>query len=500
MKALRRSGERQTRGAAAGRPGARSRRHVALLLLSAVVLFRLVIGARVIAAAPGSDSTEHALAAALDEAAKKAPELLARYISVDTRNPPGNETAGARFLADVLAGEGIEAQVFESAPGRGNLYARLRGTGKKRPVILLSHIDVVPADAKLWRHDPFAGVVADEQVWGRGALDCKGVGITELLAVVAIHRAGLRLDRDIILLATADEEMGGRLGAGWLVENKLDLFGDAEFLLNEGGFLRRAPDGRVLYELSVAEKGPCWFRVVATGPPGHASRPASETAVTRLIAALDHLVRWERPLEVGPVVAGYFAAYAALDEQHARQLRQLERSLKDLEFRRWFLSKPANAALVQDTVTPTVLVGSSKTNIVPAEAIAEVDSRLLPGHRCDAFLDEVRRRIGSEHVRVEPTNVVFPSSQSPLDNALTAAVERLAAAEPDGAVVLPGLLTGFTDSHYFREKGIAAYGFIPLLVSAEQRETMHAPNERIGTAALGEGVRRLVALLREVSE
>ncbi|RMF18598.1 MAG: M20/M25/M40 family metallo-hydrolase [Deltaproteobacteria bacterium] len=445
---------------------------------------------------PGPDAN---LDRVLDEVGALAPELLSRYIAIDTRNPPGNETAGARFLSEVLEREGIESQVIESQPGRGNLYARLEGTGAKRPVILLSHIDVVPAEAERWRHDPFAGAIDEGQVWGRGALDCKGIGITELLSVIAIHRAGLRLDRDVILLATADEEMGGRLGAGWMVEHHMDLLGDAEFVLNEGGFIRTAPDGRLLFDLSVAEKGPCWFRVVAEGTPGHASRPAAETAVTRLVAALDHLVRWERPLAVGPVVAGYFAAYATLDEQHARQFRQLERSLEDPEFRSWFLSKPANAALVRDTVTPTVLSGSAKTNIVPAEAMAEVDSRLLPGHRCADFLDEVRKRIGSEHVRVEPMSVAFPSSQSGLDNALTKAVEALASKEPSGAVVLPGLLSGFTDSHYFREHGMAAYGFVPIRVSPEQRETMHGPNERIDAGELAKGVRRLVELLRLVS-
>ncbi len=447
-----------------------------------------------------SDSTPNRLDQVLDEVTALAPELLSRYIAIDTRNPPGNEIAGARFLAEVLDREGIEAQVLESAPGRGNLYARVRGSGAKRPIILLSHIDVVPAEAQRWRHDPFSGAIDEAQVWGRGALDCKGIGITELLAAIAIHRAGLQLDRDIILLATADEEMGGRLGAGWMVEHHMDLIGDAEFVINEGGFIRAAPDGRLLFDLSVAEKGPCWFRVVADGVPGHASRPASETAVTRLVAALDHLVRWERPMSVGPVVAGYFAAYATLDEQHARQFRQLERSLEDPEFRSWFLSKPTNAALVRDTLTPTVLRGSTKTNIVPAEAIAEVDSRLLPGHRCEAFLDEVRKRIGSEHVRVEPMSVAFPSSQSGLDNVLTKAVESLASGEPGGAVVLPGLLSGFTDSHYFRERGMAAYGFVPIDVGDEQRETMHGPDERIGVEALADGIRRLVKLLKLASD
>lgn len=334
---------------------------------------------------------------------------------------------------------------------------------------------------------------------GRGALDCKGVGIVHALTLLALAELDLGLSRDVIMLATADEETGGRLGAGWLVENHHELFADAEFVLNEGGFIRREPGRPLIYNLNAGEKGPCWFRVVATGDPGHASRPAAETAVTRLVEALATLLSWERPLEVGPVVAGYYAAYAALDEEHARQFRQLDRALEDEEFRDWFMSDPAAAALVRDTLTPTVLEGSSKTNIVPSQAVAAVDSRLLPGHDCADFLSEVRSRIAGPHVRVEPAEVQFPSSQSSLDNALTAAIEQVASADPAGAVVLPGLSAGFTDSHYFRERKIAAYGFVPIVVTAEERMAVHGPNERVGVAELGSAIERSVDLLEALA-
>jgi hypothetical protein len=247
--------------------------------------------------------------------AQEAPELLGRYIRIDTVNPPGNELAGARFIEEVLSSQPlIETRVLESAPGRGNLYARLRGTGSERPIVLLSHIDVVPADGAEWNHPPW-------------------VGIVHALTLLALAELDVRLSRDVIMLATADEETGGRLGAGWLVEHHRDLFANAEFVLNEGGFIRRAEGRPLVYNVNAGEKGPCWFRVIATGDPGHASRPAAETAVSRLVEALGALLAWERPLEVGPVVAGYYAAYAALDEEHARQFRQLDRALEDVEFR-----------------------------------------------------------------------------------------------------------------------------------------------------------------------
>ncbi len=248
-----------------------------------------------------------------------------------------------------------------------------------------------------------------------------------------------------------------------------------------------------MFHVNAAEKGPCWFKVTASGEPGHGSRPAQQTSVSRLVNALHKLLEWERPYEVGPTVAGYYAAYAALDESRARQFRQLSRALEDGEFYRWFTAKPSWDALIRDTLSINVLRASAKTNVIPAQAEAEIDSRLLPGHSCVKFLNEVTELIGSEHVRVEKMDVAFPSSSSPLDNEFLHAVEKLAAAEQ--AVVLPGLLSGFTDSHFFREKGINAYGFIPLVVDSESRRSIHGPNERGEIKELEAAVHRLVKLL-----
>jgi len=432
----------------------------------------------------------------VSEVAALAPELLARYIRVDTTNPPGNELEGVKFLSSVLESEGIQTKIFEPAPGRGNLYARLKGSGEKSPIILLSHVDVVPANPDLWDQAPLAGAIAGGAVYGRGALDAKGIGIVQLLSVIALKRAQIELARDVILLATADEEAGGALGVGWMMREQHSLFSDAEFVLNEGGFIRAGDGQPLIYNVNAAEKGPCWFRVVASGEPGHASRPPAETSVTRLVAALEKLATWKRPYEVGPVVAGYYAAYAMLDEKHARQLRQLERSLEDAEFYAWFTTDPAAAALIYDTLTPTVLRASTKTNVIPAEAVAEVDSRLLPGHECEDFLAEARKQVASEHVRIEAMEVAFPSTQSPLANDLTSAVEQLATEERTPSIVLPGLQAGFTDSHYFRAKGVAAYGFTPIVVTAAQRNAV----ENVGSDELRAGVRRMTRLLELVSQ
>src|SRR5262245_51087754 len=219
---------------------------------------------------------------------KEAGDLLSQYIQIDTTNPPGNEIAAAQLWQQVLSHEGIETRVFESQPSRGVVYARLKGSGEKKALILLHHLDVVPAVKADWSVDPFAGEIKDGYVYGRGAIDCKGVAVVQFMTMALLKRAGVILTRDIIFLGTADEEVGGRLGAGWFVEQHADLIADAEFLLTEGGNIR-IQDGQRSYNVDIAEKAPCWIQLEANGPAGHGSVPLRETAVTRLIRALEKI-------------------------------------------------------------------------------------------------------------------------------------------------------------------------------------------------------------------
>jgi acetylornithine deacetylase/succinyl-diaminopimelate desuccinylase-like protein len=467
-------------------------------------ILRTAFAAALVAGAPATPFCAEAaaeryarIADTVDAVAETAVDRLAAYIRVDTINPPGNEVAGARYLADLLAGAKIAGQVFESEPGRGNLYARLPGGGGRPPIVLLSHIDVVPVDPDKWKYPPMTGIVTSGYVYGRGAIDAKGVAIVHALAVMALRRSGELLSRDVILLATAGEETGGHVGAKWVLENRPEFVAGAGLVLNEGGFIRTEKGLPLLFHVAAAEKGPCWFRISASGRAGHGSRPPRQTAVTRLLAALTGLVDWERPFEVVPVARGYFDALAEVDVEHAEGLRGLPESLEDDDFREWFFEDPAREALISDTLTPTVLSGSSKTNVIPSEASARVDSRLLPGRDCDEFLERVRERVG-EDVDVSRDTVSFPASASPIDGELAAAVSRLAASERGNAVVLPAMLTGFTDSHYFREAGIPSYGFIPIEVGPAERAAMHGPNERVGVESIKNGVRRMVRLLLEL--
>jgi acetylornithine deacetylase/succinyl-diaminopimelate desuccinylase-like protein len=434
--------------------------------------------------------------------AGRAPELLRQLLRIDTVNPPGNEIDGAHFLADVLAQAGIESTIYQSAPGRANLFARVPGSGEQGAALLLSHLDVVPADAEEWDQPPFAGDLEEGVIHGRGALDCKGVSIIQALALVAVAAREVPLARDVILLATADEETGGHLGAGWMLEKHPELFEGVDFVLNEGGFIHRDPGRPLVFNFNAAEKGPCWFRVTAEGEPGHGSRPSADNAPARLVRALAALLAWERPWQVLPVVQDYFAAASEFEPDLDRALayRDLRTALADPEFYAWFTAEPSAAALIHDTLAPNVLVAGTKTNVVPGKAWADVDSRLLPGHDCSLFLDEVRAQVGAEQVTVESIGVSFPSSASEPAGPVIDAVRRLAAEEGEEAVVLPGMLTGFTDSHWFRRRGIPAYGFVPLAVDIPQRKGVHAPNERVEAAELSRAVDRLVRLLELSAE
>ena len=277
--------------------------------------------ALLLVAAPASAQDDPLRAPDYDALAREAGAWLQEYLRVNTVNPPGNETEGARWLQQVLGREGIAAEIFESAPGRGNLYARLPGTGARRPLILLSHIDVVPATASEWQVDPFSGTVRDGHIWGRGAVDMKGQAIVEVATLIALKRRGVPLSRDIILVANADEETGST-GSQWFTKEKRELIADAELLLNEGGGNRVDERGKtVYYGLNTGEKIPFWLRLTARGRPGHGSQPTPDNPVARLARVLGRIAAWETPLTVTPPALAYFQAavesYPEEGEYHA---------------------------------------------------------------------------------------------------------------------------------------------------------------------------------------
>ncbi len=428
-----------------------------------------------------------------DKITQQATELLSKYIQINTTNPPGNEIAAARFLREKFLAEGIPATTWEPEPGRGVVAARLHGIGKhNKAIILLSHMDVVPANAKDWEAPPFSGQVKDGKVWGRGALDDKGPGVIELMAMLALKRAGILLDRDVLFLATADEEEGGRAGAGWFVDHESEIISDAGYVLNEGGGILVQPDGRKLYTVSVTEKTPLWIKITAEGPAGHAADPPAETALTRLVRALQKLIEYRTPVRIIGPVASYYHAMAEITHG-PKQLLDLEKSLKDPAYVKQFTSVPSQNAMVRDTITPTVLGASQKTNVISETAYAEVDCRLLPGSDPKAFLRDLRKALGDDKLKLDVL-LNFPPVSSPQRSQLMTAIQTLAKRR-DKCEVVPMMIAGFTDSHYFRQKNIIAYGFIPLALMPGDMRGVHGINEHIAVKDLGAGIQRMVELL-----
>ena len=437
---------------------------------------------------------------------EQAAGILAQAIRFRTVNPPGDEAPLAAYFATVLKASGIDARVIPtpsgaSTVGRAAVWARLPGAGSRPPIVLLSHLDVVPAiRSDGWEVDPFAGVVDGRKVIGRGALDAKGLAVVHLLTLTELARRQTRLLRDVILLATPDEENGGLDGAGWIVRERPQLLLGAEYLLTEGGGINVDPaGGPEAWQIAVSEKSPCWLRVETQGRPGHSSVPDDADAVPRLLAALEPIRLHQSPLRVVPEVARMFRALAPLaPPQDANGFANLPDALTfDEGFRKRFLSEPAYTALVRDTVAITVLQGSSRTNVIPAEASANLDARLLPGGRCEDFSREIADLVVKSGARVQ-TLLAFSSVSSSADTPLYRAIATVARRRDPTAVVVPRVLAGFTDAHFFRERGITAYGFVPRWQRRGEQRGIHGTNENISIKNLRKGVETLVAILEEL--
>jgi len=422
---------------------------------------------------------------------REAAALLSQYVAINTTNPPGNELKTAEWLKAVLAREGIDAQIFEPLPGKANLYARLRGDGGARPIILLNHMDVVLATPEYWKVDPFSGAVQDGFVWGRGALDMKGEAITQLMTLLTLKRAGVPLKRDVIFLATADEEVGAGVGAGWMVEHHAELVRDAEFLLNEGGTIRASASGRIeYYGVGTTEKSPFWLRVTTHGTAGHGSRPTPDNPVHRLVRALYRIASYQTPLVVTPAVERYLRDLSTIETDPARRawLADVRTALKDSAAVRALTADLTYNALLRNTISITGLEGSDKTNVIPPVASAALDVRLLPGQDPQAFLADIIRVVGDSSVAITPQGPTWPATESGTDTDLFRAIVAAARARTPNALVTTPPLTGFTDSHYFRQLGIVSYGLSPFPLNQTESRGVHGNDERVSLDDLTFGV------------
>ena len=431
------------------------------------------------------------------EPVSEAVEWLQEYLRIDTTNPPGNEAKAVEFLARILKANGIRYRVAEPVPGRKNLWARLEG-GDEPALLLLHHSDVVSADPNFWNVDPFAGEIVDGYVYGRGALDMKSHGIVHLATFLALHRNQVRLNRDIVFMATADEEAGSRVGMGWMVSNKPAAFSGVGLALTEGG-QATVVGGRIALGIEVTQKVPLWLRLETTGPAGHGSTPRTTSALGSLIDALANLRGHEFAPRIVPAVDSYFQKLAPnFPGRLGAAFENIESAVQDPAFRQRLRKMLPNlSALTSNTCSITRVTGSDKVNVVAPTASAEIDCRVLPDQEPVQFLAEIERVLDDDSIWIHPM-LSYGSSASGTDTTLYAAIEKVMAEHFPGVAAVPTVSAGFTDSHYLRERGIASYGFAPFVIPVGDTGGYHGNNERISVENIDLGVELLTKIVTEV--
>lgn len=428
--------------------------------------------------------------------------LLSEYIQIKTSNPPGNELATARWLQTVLAREGIEGQILDTTAlgaGRANFYARLTGKGGGKAIALVHHMDVVPAMGGNWSVDPFGGEIKEGHVWGRGALDMKGHGIIQLVTFIAIKRAGIRLKRDLIYIANADEEIGG-LGSRTFIEQHPDLVKGIEYVLTEGADTR-VENGRTRwFGIDVGEKRTWWKKMIARGTASHGSVPLGDNPVERLVKALARISAWQTPIRLTPAVDRFFKAQSRYETGERRAwLADADGAVRTKRGRAWILSEPERNALLRNTVTPTVLTGSDKTNNIPQQASAELDIRLLPDQDTTAFRKELERIIADPKITLESIGDMAPRYDAPLDTELFHAIERVAGRLLPGVPITTPVSAGATDRPYYASAGLICYGIDPWLVELdESRRSVHGKDERLSLENIEFGLKLYSGIVQEM--
>jgi acetylornithine deacetylase/succinyl-diaminopimelate desuccinylase-like protein len=423
---------------------------------------------------------------------REALDIFVRYLQIDTSNPPGNEKPAARFLGALCEAEGIETEYIETAPNREVLVARIPGDGSKRPLMLCNHTDVVPVEAQYWEMPAFEGVIKDGRVYGRGAVDMKGCGVMQLITFLLLKREGMRLTRDLVFCAVPDEEAGSEYGMVWLCEHRPDVV-DVEFELREGGggTTRFGREEAKLFSVATNEKDICWLRLTAVGRPGHGSVPHYENSAVYLVQALNRLVDWERGLTFTPDTEAYVGRLA-----EAGLLPPLNKR-SELEDR--IKNSPELLAMFINTLNLTMLDAGIKANVIPAKSEAVVDCRLLPGQSKEDWMEQVRKRIGDERVTVE---LYSPDQGEPArvdwDTELFRTISAVVKEAMEDAIVVPGMTVGGTDNRFLRERGIPAYGFIPCLLSPDERRGFHGNNEFLTIENLNMGCELMYEVVRRM--
>ncbi len=431
---------------------------------------------------------------------------LQAIIRFDTTNPPGNELPLALYLEAALRDEGIDTTRLEPEHNRAVLVGRIRGNGTKRPVILLAHMDVVGVERERWSVDPFAGEVRDGYLYGRGAIDDKGMLAANLMTMLLLRRALLRgrgtLSRDVVFLATSDEEAGGECGMGWLVKHHPEVL-DAEFALNEGGRTRIIEGGQRYLAVQSAEKVSHVVTVTAHGSAGHAAVPLPDNAIFRLARALETLSRYVEPVMLTDITRKFFAQLAEIwprDVEKGAMIDLVCADPKRAEAGAKVLSLiPVFNAVLRNGISPTVVEGGTQFNVIPASAEAVLNVRTLPGHSVDKVVNRLRAIVSEPGVSIEITHRGEEAPASDPGSEMFAAIAETARELDPKMAVVPYLSTGVTDSARLRHLGVKAYGVLPFPMVQSDEERMHGHDERVPLESLYFGTRLIFGAIAGIA-
>jgi acetylornithine deacetylase/succinyl-diaminopimelate desuccinylase-like protein len=424
-------------------------------------------------------------------------------VQIDSSNPPGNETKVVEYLKKVFDAEGIENRVFAQDPARANLVARIRGNGSKRPILIMAHTDVVGVQREKWPVDPFGAVVKDGYVWGRGTVDDKDKLTANLMLMLLLKRTGATLDRDVIFLAESSEEGDTTVGIDFMVKNHFDEI-DAEFAITEGGGAQLL-QGRVrLVTVATAEKLPRRARLVVNGTSGHGSVPRMDNALVKLSAAVAKLGTWEPPMRLNDTTRTYFERLATVSAPvQAGRYNGLLDPAKTAEIQRYFAeNEPTHYSMLRTSVVPTILKAGFRMNVIPSEAEATLDIRVLPDEDVGKFYEEMAKVVNDPAVRIEPLAAGARTATPPsrLDTEMFRAIENVSKRLYPGSTTLPTMLTGATDMAQLRAKGIQSYGVGPAVEESDSiNYGAHSDVERLPEAALHRFARFMWEIVTDVA-
>ena len=445
--------------------------------------------------------TQHLTQKTLETAGDEVVKHLRALLRLDTRNPPGNEHLAANYLRDVLARDGIASEIVGPSPDRASIIARIRGDGSRPPLLLMSHTDVVAVEKEKWTHDPFGGDIADGFIYGRGAQDMKNMVAMELMTMLLLKRLDLRLKRDVIFMAAADEEVGGLAGAGWVVDNHPELI-RAEYGLNEGAGNARIINGVTYYQVQNAEKGVQRFTLRTRGRPGHGSAPHDDNALVKLAEKLARLRTHRSPLHYSDTTRAYITGIADAQPEPARSqfLAILDPARADAAIDSLDIDdslKRQLRAITRNTISPTILRAGEQINVIPSLAEVQCDGRIVPGQTRESFALELKQLFGDDAEFEFASATGSVALEAPPSGPLWDVITAVLAERAPGAKVVPKMLAGATDAKHVARLGTRVYGFCPeLYIAPDEGNRIHGHDERMSVESIRWGVRTLFEVVR----